>query len=56
MEIFAKFMRTITRVTRRLRPLRGPGSYRPERHYMRGAGPKSKRVAPANGGSTRKAT
>jgi hypothetical protein len=50
-----KFLRKLVRATIRAAK-RLPGSpgkpYRPERHYMRGAGPKSKQIAPSNGEQT----
>lgn len=42
--LFATFRRSIIRQIRRLRPA-GNSLYRPEKHYMRGAGPKSKSAA-----------
>jgi hypothetical protein len=56
MEFFAKLTRVIAKSVGRLRPKRGPAPYRPEKHYMRGAGPKSKHVPPANGDRTPNAT
>jgi len=56
MGLFAKLMRAAKRAVGRLRPARGRPLYRPEKHYMRGAGPKSKRVVPAGGDRTPTAT
>jgi len=47
MKLFAKLLRAITR-TGRLRPAPAKTAYRPERHYMRGTGPKSKQAAPVS--------
>jgi hypothetical protein len=47
---FATFLRTITKAAKRLKPGRGGDAYRPEKHYMRGPGPKSKQN-PASGGN-----
>ena len=55
MVLFAKLIRTIVQAGKRLASRRGNSLYRPEKHYMRGAGPKSKRASTA-GGSTPKAT
>lgn len=52
MGLFSKLKRTAMKVAERLRPSSGQAPYRPEKHYMRGAGPKSKRVAPAAGDRT----
>jgi len=49
-------MRAAKKAVGRLRPARGRALYRPEKHYMRGAGPKSKRVVPAGGDRTPTAT
>jgi hypothetical protein len=40
---FAGFLRAITKAARRLKPGQGGDAYRPEKHYMRGPGPKSTR-------------
>ena len=52
MKLFAKLLRAITRTARRLRPAPARSAYRPERHYMRGTGPKSKQVAPVSSDRT----
>jgi len=49
-----RLFRAIARTAGRLMPSTGSG-YRPERHYMRGTGPKSRRLAPGDEG-TPKAT
>ena len=46
-QVISRFFVTLTRVDlsalgRSMRLRLRPGRYRPERHYMRGAGPKSK--------------
>ncbi len=43
MVIFAKLIRALTRAVERLAPARSGTLYRPEKHYMRGAGPKSEK-------------
>jgi hypothetical protein len=47
---FASFLRAITKAAKRLKRGRGGDAYRPEKHYMRGPGPKSKQ-SPAAGDS-----
>lgn len=42
MLLFARLIRVIARSAERLMPGRAGVSYRPEKHYMRGVGPKSK--------------
>jgi hypothetical protein len=52
MELFAKLIRVVAKTVGRFRPKRNRALYRPEKHYMRGAGPKSKRVASVAGDHT----
>jgi hypothetical protein len=47
--LFARLARPLARALGFLKPARGSGLYRPEKHYMRGGGPKSKRIAAASG-------
>jgi hypothetical protein len=56
MAVFTKLIRSIVHARKHL-VLRGNTSiYRPEKHYMRGAGPKSRKTAPAGGQQAPKAT
>ena len=56
MLFFAKLIRALTRAFERIAPPPRATLYRPEKHYMRGTGPKSKRAEPGNGGHTTGAT
>jgi hypothetical protein len=52
--LLARLIRPIVAAMVRLRARRA--AYRPEKHYMRGTGPKSKRPSATASGSTPKAT
>jgi hypothetical protein len=54
--LFARFFRAIAGTAERLKPTRDRTLYRPEKHYMRGIGPKSKRIATADCDGTPTAT
>lgn len=52
---FARLVGAITKAVGRLNPARVHLPYLPERHYMRGGGPKSKQRSPAGRDRTPKA-
>ena len=49
---FFRLVRAVTKAAKRLNPRRGDDAYRPEKHYMRGPGPKSKRASATGGDRT----
>jgi hypothetical protein len=49
MEHLTQLFGVVAKIIRQLITPRSRAAYRPERHYMRGAGPKSKRSAGAAG-------
>jgi hypothetical protein len=54
--LLVSLSRVIARIAGRIRPPTAGAPYRPEKHYMRGTGPKSKRIEALGDDRTPKAT
>ena len=54
--LLARLSRAIARIAGRLKAPAAGAAYRPEKHYMRGTGPKSKRIEAIGNERTPKAT